>query len=214
MEPEGLWQRLVAAPRDRRPIFLPLYPFPTPASQVVAWWGYPNISFSPCPPEKALPEQRKGTKEKEPIRIVVWSPPSLLLRSLGSGLDLHLDLRVHLLSPLLLGGRCLVFGSLVYSRCAPRTCFVTTTLRATITMENVTVRESARLRARRAAELDSTRPQASTQPGPDPATTAIATPSTVQPRPAPVSGGPTTSRRHKGFPLDSPAHGNQSFPLI
>ena len=81
----------------------------------------------------------------------------------------------------------------VYSRCAflrrllctrhlvlsPRTCFVTTTLRATIAMENVTVRESARLRARRAAESDSTRPQASTQPGPDPAATATATQSTV-----------------------------------
>ena len=34
-------------------------------------------------------------KGKEQIRNAVWSPPFLLLCPLGSGLDLHLDLRVH-----------------------------------------------------------------------------------------------------------------------
>ena len=89
----------------------------------------------------------------------------------------------------------------VYSRCfppslvlhatscafSPRTCFVTTTLRA---MENVTVRESARLRACR-AESGTAHPQSSTQPGSDPAATA--TPSTAQPGAALADGLPGTT---------------------
>ena len=54
-------------------------------------------------------------------------------------------------------------------------------------MENVTVRESARLRARR-AESGTAHPQSSTQPGSDPAATA--TPPTVQPGSALADGLP------------------------
>ena len=73
-----------------------------------------GIPTSPSPQirQKALPGQRKETKEKEQIRNDVWLPPSLLRCLLGSGLDLHLDRRVHLLSHLLLGGRGLVLGCL------------------------------------------------------------------------------------------------------
>ena len=93
-------------------LFLQYTLFRSPACACGGIVGCHNISFSPEPPEKALPEQREETKEREKICNVVWSPPSLLLRPLGSGLDLHLDLRVHLLSRLLLGGRGLVIGYL------------------------------------------------------------------------------------------------------
>ena len=57
-------------------------------------------------------------------------------------------------------------------------------------MENVTVRESARLRARR-AESGTAHPQSSTQPGSDPAATA--TPSTAQSGAALADGLPGTT---------------------
>ena len=79
----------------------------------------------------------------------------------------------------------------VYSRCFPppslaphaTSCAfppepVSSPPRATVVMENVTVRESARLRARR-AESSTAHSQPSAQPGSDPAATA--TPSTAQP---------------------------------
>ena len=72
----------------------------------------------------------------------------------------------------------------------PKNLFVTTTLRATAAIENVTVRESARLRARR-AESGAAHPQSSTQPGPGPAATA--TPSTAQPGAALADGLPGTT---------------------
>ena len=56
--------------------------------------------------------RKTKTKEREKSHTTIWSPPSLLLRSLGSGLDLHLNLRLRLLSHLLLGGRGLVLGYL------------------------------------------------------------------------------------------------------
>ena len=67
MEPEGLWQRLVAAPQDRRPIFLPLYPFPTPARSY--WRHGGGITTSPSPQirRKALPKQRKEQRKGEKI---------------------------------------------------------------------------------------------------------------------------------------------------
>ena len=57
-------------------------------------------------------------------------------------------------------------------------------------MENVAVRESARLRTRR-TESDTAHPQSSTQPGSDPAATA--TPSTAQPGAALADGLPGTT---------------------
>ena len=63
-------------------------------------------------------------------------------------------------------------------------------------MENVTVRESARLRARH-TELGTAHPQSSTQPGSDPAATT--TPPTVQPGSALADGLP-------GTPSTSPSH--------
>ena len=84
-------------------------------------------------------------------------------------------------------------------------------------MENVTVRESARLRARRAAEAGSALPQPSTQPGSDPASTTTATPNTIQPGFAPVPNGlpgaydakpshyvASLPRGHRGLPHDRP----------
>ena len=56
--------------------------------------------------------EKQKTREKKSNTSSVWPPPSLLLRPLGSGLDLHFDLRVHLLSLLLLGGRGLSLGYL------------------------------------------------------------------------------------------------------
>ena len=85
MEPEGLWQRLVAAHKGRRPFFLPLYPFPTPAEH--NWRHSGSITTSPSPQirRKALPKQRKKKQRKgRKNRASVWSPPSLLLRPLGS----------------------------------------------------------------------------------------------------------------------------------
>lgn len=60
-----------------------------------------------------------------------------------------------------------------------------------IAMENVTVRESARLRAR-CAEPGTAHPQPSTQSGPGPTASATATPSTAQPEPVPVATLPGT----------------------
>ena len=57
-------------------------------------------------------------------------------------------------------------------------------------MENVTIRESARLRARR-PELGAAHPQSSTQPGSDPAATVM--PSTVQSGTALADGLPGTT---------------------
>ena len=112
MEPEGLWQRLVAAPQGRRP-FPPGIPISDPRPALIG--GIVGISqhlLLPRSAEKALPKQRKEQRKGEKIVHQSGVPPSLLLRPLGSGLDLHLNLRVYLLSRLLLGGRGLVLGNL------------------------------------------------------------------------------------------------------
>ena len=112
MEPEGLWQRLVAAPRDRQH-FPPVYPSPTPGLRMRRHSG--GITTSPSPHIRQKKHYlNKGKKQRKGkfFRNVVWSPPSLLFRPLGGGFDLHLDLRVHLFSRLLLGGRGLVLGCL------------------------------------------------------------------------------------------------------
>ena len=55
--------------------------------------------------------RKNKTKERESQKTDSF-PPSLLRHPLGSGLDLHLDLRFRLLSQLLLGGRGLGLGCL------------------------------------------------------------------------------------------------------
>ena len=78
------------------------------------WRHSGGITTSPSPQirRKSTTLTKERAKERRKNRASVWSPPSLLLRPLGSGLDLHPNLRVHLLSHLLLGGRGLVLGYL------------------------------------------------------------------------------------------------------
>ena len=110
--PGGPWQRPVAAPQGRQP-FPPVYPFPT--SGIAFIGGIVGVSqrlLLPRSARKGLPEQRERQRKSKKFRVAVWSPPSLLRRPLGSGLDLHLNLCVHLFSRLLLGSRGLVLGCL------------------------------------------------------------------------------------------------------
>ena len=78
-------------------------------------------------------------------------------------------------------------------------------------MENVTVRESARLRARR-AESGTAHPQSSTQPGSDPA--AIAIPSTAQPGAALADGLPGTTDITPSHYVASPPGPTEARPDI
>ena len=117
MQPEGLWQRLAAAPTDSAPIFPPLLhttiQIPSPTTCAL-YRGYP-IYFPPWPPDKGkeetarAPRKEKKRKGRTPALLLprlhslpLLGQPSLLLRP---------DLRAALLRPLL-SGRGLTYGSL------------------------------------------------------------------------------------------------------
>ena len=85
--------------------------FRPPRALIGGMVGVSQHLLLPRSAEKHYLDKGKN-KGKGKIRASVWSPPPLLLRPFGSGLDLHLNLRVHLLSHLLLGGRGLVVGYL------------------------------------------------------------------------------------------------------
>ena len=104
MQLEGLWQRLC---RRQRRLFtgIPIS-YLRPNYSVGRHSG--GITTSPSPQNR----QKAQNKRKEKSHTADWSPPSLLLHPLGKGLDLHLDLRLHLLPQILLGGRDLSLGYL------------------------------------------------------------------------------------------------------
>ena len=78
-------------------------------------------------------------------------------------------------------------------------------------MENVTVRESARLHACR-AESDTVHPQSSTQPGSNPAATA--TPFTAQPGAALADGLPGTTDTMPSHYVASPPRPTEARPEV